>query len=437
MTNTEDNQNKTIDHQETEQQTQSQPEKSPSELRQERLDQIDHELGGINYQATSPKEIQNIQGQREQEYRSKVEELEQGLGKNLSDESKEMIRKNIVDNTIEHAQRDNEIFDALQKEKVKLETISSKVKGILADNPEMSEEDATRYATEEAEQGITHKPLTIEGDSEEVKERQAESERIRDKGETIEQPLDSERGLELTQGIKNVAKLFNEMGVKWKLDGALNISLREIAKDKDAYFRMHRDIDAHVIGDIDGEQLSKLLKEARFEGAPHGYGAFVKDDLLNRPELMKKRGYLATEFNKGETPELGLQFFRLDKSGNPQFKIGEIVIDVHCSKDKLKSITGYELPESWQTPNDKVNIDGELVSLDNVGSVLYHKLTTNRNRDFIDIDFMVDNDQIKLKNIDEVRDVIEKDLKSEDLHTDQREVLQDALTKLDELKNKK
>ena len=125
MTNLENNQKETSSHQEDEQHTQSQPEKSPSELRQERLNQIDQEIGGINYQATTPEEIQNIQEQRENEYQSKVTELEQGLGTNLSDESKEMIHKNMVNSAVEHAQRDNEIFNELQREKNQLEKIDS------------------------------------------------------------------------------------------------------------------------------------------------------------------------------------------------------------------------------------------------------------------------------------------------------------------------
>jgi len=123
MTNPEDIRKET-QPQEAEKPAQLEPEKSPSELIQERLTQINHDLGDFNQRATKPEEIQQIQESRQQEYDSKMAELEQGLGIPLGAESKKMIHQNMVDGAIEQAQRDNERFDNLQRLKKAAETLS-------------------------------------------------------------------------------------------------------------------------------------------------------------------------------------------------------------------------------------------------------------------------------------------------------------------------
>lgn len=109
---------------ETEASIQPQPEKSPSELHQERLTQINHDLSDFNQRATEPEEIQQIKESRQREYESKMSELEQGLGIQLGAESKDMIHQNMVDEVVEQAQRDNERFDNLQRLKKAAETLS-------------------------------------------------------------------------------------------------------------------------------------------------------------------------------------------------------------------------------------------------------------------------------------------------------------------------
>ena len=101
------------------------PEKTPTEIRQERLTQINQELSDFNYQPTSPEDIQQIKGQREQEYQSQLAELETGLGTGLSEKSKEMIHKNMIDSAIEQAQKENERFDLLHIQKMILENIDN------------------------------------------------------------------------------------------------------------------------------------------------------------------------------------------------------------------------------------------------------------------------------------------------------------------------
>ena len=105
---------------ETEKPVQTQPEKTPAEMRQERLTQINQELSDFNSQTNIPEEIQRTQERREQEYQSQLAELETGLGQKLSDESTEMIHANLVNSVIEQAQKENERFDTLTEERKKL-----------------------------------------------------------------------------------------------------------------------------------------------------------------------------------------------------------------------------------------------------------------------------------------------------------------------------
>ena len=150
--------------QETEKPIQVQPEKSSSELRQERLAQLNQELKEFNRQASTPKERQQIQEQRESEYQSKIAELEKGLGIKLSEQSADIIHENIVDSTIEQAQKENERFNELQKEKTNLETISAKVGVNMENNLEVSDEKAIGYATEETEKSTNYKPDALKSE---------------------------------------------------------------------------------------------------------------------------------------------------------------------------------------------------------------------------------------------------------------------------------
>lgn len=119
-----ENEQKELNPQETKKPVQLQPEKSPSEIRDERLSQINQELESLNKQASSSEEAPQIQKQREQEYQTKVSELEQGLGTQLDDESKDQIHRSMVDDATEQAQKDNKKFENLQRLKKAAETLS-------------------------------------------------------------------------------------------------------------------------------------------------------------------------------------------------------------------------------------------------------------------------------------------------------------------------
>ena len=390
----------------------------------ERLNQISGRIEALSGKIDKRRDASSAQ--------EEIALLEEGLGQGISSESREMIqgRDDEVNDQNEKAKEEALL---LQAEAKKLEWLLKKVNGMMKDFPDLSEEDAVYYATEEVENGVTHKPVAIKGGGAEIKKRQLEMQETLE-GKTEEVSFKSERGQELNKGLKVVTELFNKLGVNWKLDGAINISLREIAKGKEEYFRSHRDVDVHVIGDVNGEQLSALLKEMKSGDAPNGYGAFTKDERMNQADIVKRRGTaLATEFNSGPAPKQGLTFFKLNQDGNPEFTVGELVIDIHFSKDALKSITGRALPNEWQKGGETVDLEGAPIHLDHIGSTLYYKLITGRGRDMIDVDFMVEKGQIKPEDVRGVKEVIKADLEAENLHSDQKALLDKAWQKVKEV----
>ena len=95
----------------------AEPAKSPSEHRQERIEEIDQELERFNYQAKSQAEIQEVQKQREEEYQMQMKKLGDLP---VGEESREIIHGKMVGEVIEHARDENEMFIGLNKERRKL-----------------------------------------------------------------------------------------------------------------------------------------------------------------------------------------------------------------------------------------------------------------------------------------------------------------------------
>ena len=98
--------------------------KSPSEERAERLAQIDEDLKIFNYHPVSFAERQEVNEQRQNDFKNKIEELEKNLETKIDKESVDAIHKNMVEDNIEQAQKENEKFDQLKFEKQELLNIN-------------------------------------------------------------------------------------------------------------------------------------------------------------------------------------------------------------------------------------------------------------------------------------------------------------------------
>ena len=93
-------------------------EKSPAEKRAARLDEINREL--LTFNADSDNDLEEVETKRNQEFENKMREME-GAGIPINEDTKKLIYKNMVDDLIEHAGRENERFDELKAEREQLE----------------------------------------------------------------------------------------------------------------------------------------------------------------------------------------------------------------------------------------------------------------------------------------------------------------------------
>lgn len=260
--------------------------------------------------------------------------------------------------------------------------------------------------------------LHIQAGLDEVQRRQHSLHEVLD-GATLEQSVDSEYGKELWTAVTRVAHLFNALGVEWKFNGAINISLRNIAAGKKSFFRKHRDIDIQITSPLSGKQLAEKLRGL-------GYGVCtVKEN--------SKKEVMTIQFTGGAIPAEGLRIFRLDSKGYPTYVPREPMIDLHVGTGK--TISGKDLPSDWGKIS-ALTVGGETLHLEHPASILYYKLLFRRKRDLIDIDSMLQNGQLEKNTIEAVRQVVGDDLHSTTLHTDQRTALEAAQMTLDELEQR-
>jgi len=89
-------------------------EKTPIKERNLRQDEIDRELRGCSSDGTE--NLEKIEIQRNQEFENKMQEMGMA-GIPMSDDTKKLIYQNMVDDSIDHAKKENERFNELQKER--------------------------------------------------------------------------------------------------------------------------------------------------------------------------------------------------------------------------------------------------------------------------------------------------------------------------------
>ncbi len=106
-------------------------EKSPAEKRAARLDEINREL--LIFNADSNNDLEEVETKRNQEFENKMREMEMAEIP-ISEDTKKLIYKNMVDDLIEHAGKESERFDELKMERKHLEQ-----DGLVADFLEKTE----------------------------------------------------------------------------------------------------------------------------------------------------------------------------------------------------------------------------------------------------------------------------------------------------------
>ncbi|MFZ2193216.1 MAG: hypothetical protein WAV31_03150 [Candidatus Moraniibacteriota bacterium] len=123
--------------------------KDPTEQRSEKLDKINHSLSSFN--AQNNQNIEEVESTRKREFESKLDQL--GIAEiPVSEETKKLIRQNMVSDTIDHAKKENERFDRLKIDKIILENIdqpdSQLIKRLFAKNDAEISEDVFHKSLE-------------------------------------------------------------------------------------------------------------------------------------------------------------------------------------------------------------------------------------------------------------------------------------------------
>ncbi|HEX8974493.1 MAG TPA: glycosyltransferase family A protein [Patescibacteria group bacterium] len=96
-------------------------EKSSAEKRSERLNEINREL--ISFNGDKTQNVADIENKRNQEFENKMHEMGMA-GIPVGEDTQGIIYQNMVNDSIEHAQKENERFDSLIKEKKVVEYLN-------------------------------------------------------------------------------------------------------------------------------------------------------------------------------------------------------------------------------------------------------------------------------------------------------------------------
>ena len=201
--------------------------------------------------------------------------------------------------------------------------------------------------------------------------------------------------------------LFEESGVRWQLDGALNISLMQ-----GEYIGIHKDVDLSV----DGRDLEKL--DGHLE--KRGYGLFLsypKDANDPKSKRIYERVSARTMVSSAETHSI----VAIDEKGGIKEDNGELnFIDLHVFRNeegKVVNVMGVELPEAWYQPN-KIVFQGTEINLSHPAKIAFFKLHDTRAYDQGDIKKLVDIGKLSLEDTEEVKALCDQEIQNKMVKVD-------------------
>lgn len=199
-----------------------------------------------------------------------------------------------------------------------------------------------------------------------------------------------------------LGELFEHSGVRWHLDGAINISLM-----KGEYIGVHKDVDVS----IEEEDLNKLEVQLHNKG----YGFFLSkkidsDDSENKTIVERVN---AKEFSDSTSEHLLIN--AIDDQGKINNDAILKSIDVHIvrrSKNGDKIVgRGIKIPNKW-TKGKTILFKGQEINLSHPADVAFYKLHTNRTYDLYDLRALAESNKISLEDISEIQQLFsEEDMK--------------------------
>ncbi len=197
--------------------------------------------------------------------------------------------------------------------------------------------------------------------------------------------------------------LFADSGIRWQLDGAINVSL--LTKPAGEYIGAHKDVDVSVFLDDIGKLDAHLGRR--------GYGLFEsrhKDPT--DPDSVRVMERLGAAGITGR-PEQNLLIARIDASGKLAEGPELDFIDLHAVRPgpdgRPIGPFGAPLPEKWYRSR-RVDFQGRELRVSDPSLVAYFKLRQGRSYDMDDIRHLVEADLLTRAEFDEIAAVIEGDL---------------------------
>jgi hypothetical protein len=200
----------------------------------------------------------------------------------------------------------------------------------------------------------------------------------------------------LKETLIGVGKLFKDSGLKWMLDGAMNISLMN-----GEFIGMHNDIDIS----FEEKELRKL--DAHL--IKKGYGLFLRrfDQAAKRPIL---RRVSADDLDPSMRGYMGI--IAIDEDGKIKLDRTPTFIDVHIidrnSEGAAVGRSRTVLPEKWLEPL-AIEYNSEKLNLSHPAAIVYYKLYQGREYDLKDLKILVETGKLTKEDVNEVEEVLKKD----------------------------
>lgn len=217
------------------------------------------------------------------------------------------------------------------------------------------------------------------------------------KNEVRKIPNDRERKA-MDEDLKKLGEIFKGSGIKWQLDGALNISLMRGGD----YIGVHKDTDISIELD-DLEALDAHLLKS-------GYGLFLSysENLEDRKskKMMKRVG--AQGFREANGHE-HYMIAAIDERGKILKNENLNFIDTHLiqrsADGKPLGYGGAVLPEEW-LESQPMEFQGEVINLSHPARVAYYKLHMKRDYDMIDLEALAETGRLTRTDMDAIEEVM-------------------------------
>lgn len=203
----------------------------------------------------------------------------------------------------------------------------------------------------------------------------------------------------MNQIIIGLGEIFKGTNFHWYLDGAINISLM-----KGEFIGVHKDVDISV----ERDELEKLEECLEKKGYAFFHSCYDKEAEENVMRRVKHDKVASSMFGNYEIAAID-QDGKITRDRKINF------IDLHVIERGVDGSyinkSGVILPDKWFEPQP-TNFMSENINLSHPALVAYHKLQFWREYDLSDLHILAETGKLKLQDIDEIGEVIEKNFVS-------------------------